>query len=93
MDRFESMSAFVAVTEAGGFSAAARRLRIPLATLSRKVSELEDLLKVRLINRSTRRIALTESGQAFYESARQILESWEKRSAPPPASTMRRVVR
>ncbi len=74
MDRFESMSAFVAVVEAGGFSAAARRLGMPLATVSRKVSELEDFLKASLINRSTRRIALTQSGQAFYESSRRLLD-------------------
>ncbi len=75
MDRFESMSVFVAVAEAHGFSAAARRLRIPLATVSRKVSDLEELLKVRLINRSTRQITLTESGRVYFESARQILET------------------
>src|SRR5512147_1464607 len=75
MDRFESMSVFVAVAEAQGFSAAARRLRIPLATVSRKVSELEELLKVRLINRSTRQITLTESGRVYLESARRILET------------------
>lgn len=74
MDRFESMSAFVAVVEAGGFSAAARKLGMPLATVSRKVSELEDFLKASLINRSTRRIALTQSGQAFYESSRRLLD-------------------
>ncbi|HWA49816.1 MAG TPA: LysR family transcriptional regulator [Dongiaceae bacterium] len=74
MDRFESMSAFVAVVEAGGFSAAARKLGMPLATVSRKVSELEDFLKASLINRSTRRIALTQSGQAYYESSRRLLD-------------------
>ena len=45
MDRFESMSAFVAVVEAGGFSAASRKLGMPLATISRKVSELEEQLR------------------------------------------------
>lgn len=74
MDRFESMSAFVAVVEAGGFSAAARKLGMPLATVSRKVSELEDFLKASLISRSTRKIALTRSGQSFYESCRRLLD-------------------
>lgn len=74
MDRFESMSAFVAVVEAGGFSAAARKLGMPLATVSRKVSELEDFLKASLISRSTRKIALTQSGQSFYESCRRLLD-------------------
>ena len=74
MDRFESMSAFVAVIEAGGFSAASRKLGTPLATISRKVSELEDLLGVGLISRSTRKITLTDSGQAYYEACRRVLD-------------------
>ena len=45
MDRFDSMSAFVAVVEEGGFSAASRKLGMPLATISRKVSDLEELLR------------------------------------------------
>jgi DNA-binding transcriptional LysR family regulator len=78
MDHLQSISTFVAVAEAGGFSAAARRLRMPLATVSRKVSQLEAYLKVRLFNRSTRRVALTESGRTFYESCRRILADIEE---------------
>ncbi len=74
MDRFESMSTFVAVAEAGGFSAAARRLGMPLATVSRKVSELEDLLRVQLLTRTTRKVALTEIGQHHFEICRRLLE-------------------
>jgi DNA-binding transcriptional LysR family regulator len=74
MDRFESMSTFVAVVEAGGFSAASRRLAMPLATVSRKVSELEDQLGVRLLNRSTRQVTLTESGEQFFAACRRILD-------------------
>lgn len=74
MDRFESMSAFIAVVEAGGFSAAARKLGMPLATVSRKVSELEELLQVSLINRSTRKMTLTDSGQSFFENCRRLLD-------------------
>lgn len=74
MDRFESMSAFVAVVEAGGFSAASRDSGMPLATLSRKVSELEDLLGVSLVSRSTRKITLTDSGQPFYLACRRLLD-------------------
>jgi DNA-binding transcriptional LysR family regulator len=73
MDRFESMSAYVAVVEAQGFSAASRRLGMPLATVSRKVSELEDQLRVKLLNRSTRKVTVTESGQQFFEACRRIL--------------------
>jgi DNA-binding transcriptional LysR family regulator len=73
MDRFESMSVFVAVVEGQGFSAASRRLGMPLATVSRKVSELEDQLRVKLLNRSTRKVTVTESGQQFFEACRRIL--------------------
>lgn len=75
MDRFDSMAAFVAVADAGGFSAAARHLGIPLSTVSRRVGELEAHLKARLVNRSTRRITLTESGIAFAATARQVLDT------------------
>jgi DNA-binding transcriptional LysR family regulator len=74
MDRLESMSVFVAVVEAGGFSAAARKLGMPLATVSRKMSELERHLNISLINRSTRRIKLTDTGQAFFETTRRLLD-------------------
>jgi DNA-binding transcriptional LysR family regulator len=74
MDRFESMAVFVAVVEAQGFSAASRKLAMPLATVSRKVSELEDQLRVQLLNRSTRKISLTDSGRQFYEACRRILD-------------------
>ncbi|MFA5966772.1 MAG: LysR family transcriptional regulator [Sphingomonas sp.] len=75
MDRFESMTAFVAAVEDGGFSAAARRTRMPLATISRKVSDLENLLGVRLINRSARGISLTETGQFYYAECRRLLDA------------------
>jgi DNA-binding transcriptional LysR family regulator len=74
MDRFESMSAFVAVVEAGGFSAASRRLGMPLASVSRKVSELEERLGVQLLTRSTRKVTMTDSGQQFFEACRGILD-------------------
>jgi DNA-binding transcriptional LysR family regulator len=76
MDRFESTAAFVAVVEAGGFSAAARKLRMPLATISRKVTELEEHLRVRLLTRSSRQVAPTEAGQQFYASARRLLDEF-----------------
>jgi DNA-binding transcriptional LysR family regulator len=74
MDRFESMSVLVAVVEAGSLSAAGRRLGMPLATVSRKVSELEGHLGTRLLHRSTRRIALTEPGRSYFEACKRILE-------------------
>ena len=74
MDRLESISAFVAVVDAGGFSAAARALRIPLATVSRRVSELESHLGVQLLTRTTRSIALTETGQRYFETVRRLMD-------------------
>lgn len=74
MDRLESMSAFIAVVESRGFSAAARQLRIPLATVSRRVSELEAHLNVQLLIRTTRSVALTDAGQRYFETARRLLE-------------------
>jgi len=73
-DRFEAMAILVAVTDAGSFSAAARALGIPLATVSRKVGELEARLKTRLLQRSTRQLSLTEAGQAYVAACRRILE-------------------
>lgn len=74
MDRFEAMSVLLAVVEAGSLSAGARRLRVPLATVSRRVSELEKHLGVRLVLRTTRGLALTEEGRAFVAASRRILE-------------------
>jgi DNA-binding transcriptional LysR family regulator len=74
MDRLESMSILVAVVEAGSLSAAARRLGTPLATVSRKVSELEGHLKARLLNRTSRRLTLTDAGQSYVAACRRILE-------------------
>lgn len=74
MDRFESMSILVAAVEAGSLSAAGRRLGTPLATVSRKVSELEAHLKTRLLNRSSRKLTLTDAGRAYVEACKRILE-------------------
>jgi DNA-binding transcriptional LysR family regulator len=73
MDRLEAMSIVVAAVEAGSLSAAGRRLGIPLATVSRKVSELEAHLKTRLFNRSSRKLELTDAGQSYVEACRRIL--------------------
>lgn len=73
-DRLESMSILIAVVDAGSFSAAARQLKIPLATVSRKVAELESYLGTRLLKRSTRQLALTEAGLSYVATCRRILE-------------------
>ncbi|RWL15836.1 MULTISPECIES: LysR family transcriptional regulator [Mesorhizobium] len=74
MDRLEAMSLFVAAVEAGSLSAAGRRFGIPLATVSRKVSDLERHLKTRLLNRSTRQLTLTDAGHAYLAACRRILD-------------------
>jgi len=74
MDRLESMSIFVNAVEAGSLSAAARRLGLPLATVSRKVSDLEAHLKTRLLTRSSRQISLTGAGQSYVAACKRILE-------------------
>jgi DNA-binding transcriptional LysR family regulator len=74
MDRFEAMSFFVTAVDLGSFSAAARMLSIPLPTVSRKVAELEQRLNARLLIRSTRKLTLTEAGEAYLNACRTILE-------------------
>jgi DNA-binding transcriptional LysR family regulator len=74
MDRLESMSILLTVVEAGSISAAARRLDIPLTTVSRRMSDLEGHLKTRLLTRSSRRIALTDAGKSYVAACKRILE-------------------
>jgi len=74
MDRLEAMKILVAVVEAGSFTAAARQLGVPLTNVSRKLGELELHLGTRLLNRSTRRLALTEAGGAYVADCKRILE-------------------
>ena len=73
MDRFESMSVLLAVVEGGSLSAAARRLRMPLPSVSRKLADLEAHLKARLLVRTTRRLTLTDAGRDFVAACRRIL--------------------
>src|ERR1700759_1186604 len=73
MDRFEAMSIALAVAETGTLSAAARRQKTPLATVSRKVSELEAHLQTRLFNRTSRALVLTDAGRTFVAAAKRIL--------------------
>lgn len=78
MDRFAALRVFVTVVEAQGFSAASRALRMPLATVSRKISELERHLGVQLLSRSTRKVTVTDSGRRYYEEVRVILEELDE---------------
>lgn len=74
MDRLDAMSVFAAIVDASSLSAAGRRLDLPLATVSRKLSDLEAHLKTRLITRSTRQLVLTDAGRDYLAACRQILE-------------------
>lgn len=74
MDRFQELSAFVAVVEAGGFSAAARRLGDSQSAISKSVNALEKRLGVQLLQRSTRSVRLTEHGRQYYERTQPLLE-------------------
>ncbi|WP_296746374.1 LysR family transcriptional regulator [Mesorhizobium sp.] len=73
MDRLDAMSLFAGTVEAGSLSAASRRLGMPLATVSRRLSDLEKHLRTRLLNRSTRRLTLTDAGEAYLVACRRIL--------------------
>lgn len=78
MDRFEAMHVFCKVVELGSFAAAADRLDMSTSAVSRQVAQLEQLLNARLLNRTTRRISLTENGSAYYERCLQLLADLEE---------------
>ena len=73
MDRFEEMITFVRVVEAGSLSAAAERMGIAKSAVSRRLADVEGRLGVQLLNRTTRRINLTDSGSLFYQRCQRIL--------------------
>ena len=74
MDRLDAMTVFLAVVDCGSLSAAGRKLAMPLATVSRKLAELEEHLGARLLNRSTRRLEITEAGRGYEQACRRILD-------------------
>jgi DNA-binding transcriptional LysR family regulator len=86
MDRFASITAFVRVAESGGFSAAGRRLNLSKATVSDQVQALENALGVRLLNRTTRRVSLTEIGRGYYERCVQILQDVDEAAGAQQAT-------
>lgn len=73
MDKLHALMAFTAVVESGSFARAAERLDLSVSAVSRQVAELEAQLGARLLNRTTRRLSLTESGRVFYERTAQVL--------------------
>ncbi|RJF54259.1 HTH-type transcriptional activator AaeR [Serratia inhibens] len=74
MERLKRMSVFAKVVECGSFTAAARQLDMSVSSISQTVSKLENELQVKLLNRSTRRIGLTEAGKIYYQGCRRMLQ-------------------
>lgn len=87
MDRFHAINAFVKVVETGSFARAAERLDVSVSSVSRLVTELEAHLDARLLNRTTRRLSLTEAGRAFHERATQLLADLEEAEQSAGAGT------
>lgn len=74
VDRLDAMSILIAAVDAGSFSAASRKLGVPLPTVSRKIADLEAHLNARLLVRSTRKLSLTDAGAAYLAASKSILE-------------------
>ena len=87
MDRLHSMRVFARVIEEGSFAGAARELDLSPAIVTRLVADLESHLGARLINRTTRRLVLTETGELYLERVRQILAEIDEADALASAST------
>lgn len=81
MDRFQSMTAFLAVVDTGGFAAAARRLNVSPSVVTRAVAELETRLGVRLLTRTTRFVRVTDAGTGYADHCRRILADLEEADA------------
>ena len=81
MDRLQTLRVFVKVVEHGGFARAGMAMNMSNAVVSRHVADLETHLGARLLHRTTRRLSLTETGQAYLEKARQVLELLDEADA------------
>ncbi|WP_461519867.1 LysR family transcriptional regulator [Porticoccus sp.] len=81
MDKFEAMRVFVEVADANSFSGASRKLGLSAPAVTRAIGRLERTLGVRLFNRTTRYVRLTDSGARFFDDARRILEDVEQAEA------------
>ena len=88
MDRFHAIEAFVTVVEAGSFARAAERLGVSVSSVSRHVTEVEAHLDARLLNRTTRRLSLTEAGRLFHERSVQLLADLEEAEESAGAGTV-----
>ena len=78
MNRLEAMSTLLAAVDAGSLSAASRKLGVPLATVSRRVSDLEAVLRTKLLVRTSRRLELSDAGRSYVAACREILAAVEQ---------------
>src|SRR5580765_8540787 len=78
MDRLDAMQAFVAVADLQGFAPAARKLGLSPSAVTRLIAALEERLGARLLQRTTRSVALTDAGARYLERARRILADVEE---------------
>ncbi|MFJ3485422.1 LysR substrate-binding domain-containing protein [Pseudomonas sp. NPDC090202] len=76
MDYFSAVKAFIQVVEAGSFVKAAQTLNLPRNTVTKHIQSLESHLRVKLLNRTTRRISLTNDGTAYYERMVRVVDQW-----------------
>ena len=88
MDRFESMRAFTRVVELASFTKAALSLNLPKTTVSAQILALESRLRVKLLNRTTRRVSVTTDGAAYYERAVRLLHELEEAEAALSQATV-----
>ncbi|MGF6771504.1 DNA-binding transcriptional LysR family regulator [Paraburkholderia sp. GAS199] len=95
MDRLTSLGVFVSAVEEGSLAAAARRFGLSAAMAGKHVSALEAELNARLLQRTTRRLSLTDTGQTYYERCKRILEAFDeaRREASDSQGTARGVLR
>ncbi len=93
MDRLDELSIFVAIVDAGSLVSAARRLRRSPPAVTRALAALEDRTGLRLVERTTRRLAPTEAGTALAESARSLLADYDEALARTSRSPVRGVLR
>ena len=88
MDRFQELNAFIAVVEAGGFSAAARTTGDSQPAISKAIGALEKRLGVMLFNRSTRRVTLTDHGRKYYDRTKPLVDEMQDADSEIIKSTL-----
>lgn len=95
MNQLQAMRVFTRIVELGSFTLAARRMGMSQAAVTRSISELESHLSARLLNRTTRSIALTDHGQEYLEGCREIIQKLEQmeslltQTTSDPSGTLR----